>query len=67
MIISMQRIASGIKRQLYLHVFEIKPSIFANIGEKFQYTSTDASNLCKFMEKCSHLSKNIIAGLQLRY
>ena len=56
-IISMQRMANGVKRQLYLHVFDVKASIFADIGKKFNFTSTDASNLCKFMEKFSQIAQ----------
>lgn len=40
-------------RQLYLHVFDIKASIFAHIEKIFSDMPTDASKLCKFMEKCS--------------
>ena len=51
MTISTQKMTNGIQRELYLHAFDIKASIFADIGETFSYISTDATNLCKFMEK----------------
>ena len=56
MIISTQRMTNGIQSSLYLHVFDIKASIFADNGKYFSYTLTDASSLCQFMEKFSQIA-----------
>ena len=55
MTISTQRMINGIQSSLYLHVFNINASIFADIGKIFSYTIPDASSLCKFMEKFSQI------------
>ena len=46
-----------IQRQLYLHISDIKTSIFADIGKKFSYTTTDVSNWCNFMDKFSQIAQ----------
>ena len=51
MTISTQRMTNGVQSSLYLHVFDINASIFADIGKIFSYTLPDATSLCKFMEK----------------
>ena len=55
MTISTKRMTNGIQSSLYLHVFDINASIFADIGKIFSYTLPDASSLCKFMEKFSQI------------
>ena len=57
MTIFMPRMTNGIQNSLYLHVFDIKASIFPDIGKIFSYTLTDASNLYKFMEKFSQIAQ----------
>ena len=47
---SKQRMRNSIWRQLYLHVFDIKASIFGDIGNIFTYTLNKAYILCNLME-----------------
>ena len=52
-----QRMIYSVQSSLYLHVFDIKASIFADIGKISSYTLTDASSLCRFMEKFSQIAQ----------
>ena len=47
----------GIQNSLNLHVFDIKVSIFADIGKIFSYTLTNGSSLYKFTEKFSEIAQ----------
>lgn len=55
--ILMQIMTNDIQRQLYFHVCNMKANISADIGNIFSYTLTDASSLCKFLEKNYQIAK----------